>query len=97
MSPLFIGVHLEEKSRGELAIGLADELWAVLFSDAQRTMLCYSVGNPDAEGEVELRFEQWEVLSKRWFLPVEKAADVIRTWFMTGQLSNSITWDCRPM
>src|SRR4051794_39261603 len=81
VSDLFIGVNLEDGSDHELAIGLADGLWSVLYSDPQHTELVCSLGNTDAEGDVELRFEQWEVLPRKYFLPADRAIEVIHTWF----------------
>jgi hypothetical protein len=92
-SDLFIGVNLEDKSDHELAIGLADGTWAVLYCDPPHTELFYSLGDAEAEGDVELRFEQWEVLPRKYFIPVDKAIDGIRTWFTTGELSKSIRWE----
>jgi hypothetical protein len=94
---LFIGVNLEDRSDNELAIGLADEVWAVLYSDPQHTHLTYSVGDSNAEGDVELCFEQWEVLPRKYFIPVDKAVEVIRTWFTTGELSKDIEWERRSL
>jgi len=93
MSKLFIGANLDDKSNDGLAVGLADDKWAVLYGDAQATYLFYSLGDSNAEGDVELRFEQWEVLPRKYFIPVDKAIEVIRTWFMTGELSNDIQWE----
>lgn len=93
VSDLFIGVNLEDGSDNELAIGLADGLWSVLYSDPQHTELFYSLGDTGAEGNVELRFEQWEVLPRKTFIPVDKAIEVIRTWFTTGELSKDIQWE----
>ena len=93
VSELFIGVNLEDKVDNELAIGLADSKWALLYSDPQHTVLFYSLGDADAEGDIELRFEQWEVLPRKYFLPIDKAAEVIRTWFTTGELSKDIQWE----
>ena len=92
-SDLFIGVNLEDKADNGLAVGLADETWAVLFGDAGATELFYSLGDADAEGDVELRFEQWEVLPRKYFIPIDKATEVIRTWFTTGELSKDIQWE----
>jgi hypothetical protein len=92
VAELFIGVNLEDKSDNELAIGLGDKGWAVLYSNPQHTEMFYSLGSPDAQGDVELRFEQWEVLPRKHFVPVDKAIDVIRTWFTTGELSKDIPW-----
>lgn len=97
VSDLFIGVNVNDKSNNGLAIGLADDRWAVLFGDAGATELFYSLGDADAEGDVELRFEQWEVLPKKFFIPVEKAIDVIHTWFTTGELSKNIEWERRSL
>jgi hypothetical protein len=97
VSDLLIGVNVNDKSNNGLAIGLADETWAVLFGDAGATELFYSLGDADAEGDVELRFEQWEVLPKRFFIPVERAIEVIRTWFSTGELSKDIEWERRSL
>jgi hypothetical protein len=92
-SDLFIGVNVNDTSNNGLAIGLADDKWAVLFGDAGATELFYSLGDADAEGDVELRFEQWEVLPRKYFIPVEKAITAIRIWFTTGALSRDIQWE----
>ena len=97
VSDLFIGVNVNDMANNGLAIGLADAMWAVLFGDAEATELSYSVGDADAEGDIELRFEQWEVLPRKSFLPVEKATEVIRTWFTTGELSKNIEWERRSL
>jgi hypothetical protein len=97
MSPLFIGVNLEDMSDNELAIGLADHKWAVLYGDPQHTQLTYSLGDSHADGDVEFCFEQWEVLPRKYLTPVDKALEVIRTWFMTGELSNDIEWERRSL
>src|SRR5437867_4347279 len=55
VSGLFIGVNVNDRSNNGLAIGLADDMWAVLFGDADATELFYSLGDADAEGDVELR------------------------------------------
>jgi hypothetical protein len=93
VSELFIGVNLEDQSGHELAIGLADSSWAVLCGDAQHTELFYSLGDAEAQGDVELRFEQWDVLPRRSFLPVDRAVEVICTWFATGELSRDVQWE----
>jgi hypothetical protein len=93
VSDLFIGVNLDDKSNNGLAVGLADDSWAVLYGDAQATYLFYSLGDADAEGDVELCFEQWEVLPRKYFIPIDKAVEVIRTWFTTGELSKDIQWE----
>src|SRR5579859_781527 len=87
---LFIGVNLEDRLGNGLAVGLADDKWAVLYGDAQHTEIVYSLGDPQAEGDIELRFEQWDVLPRKSFLPVNRAIDVIRAWFATGELSRDI-------
>jgi hypothetical protein len=97
LSDLFIGVNVTDKSNNGLAIGLADDQWAILYGDAQVTQLFYSLGDSKAEGELELRFEQWEVLPKKYFIPANKAVEVIRTWFTTGELSKDIEWEYRSL
>jgi len=97
VSELFIGVNVDDPSNNGLAIGLADNKWAVLFGDAQATYLCYSLGDPNAEGDVELHFEQWEVLPAKYFIPVDQALEGIRTWFTTGTLSKAIQWEHRSL
>lgn len=97
VSDLFIGVNLDDKSNNGLAVGLADEKWAVLYGDAEATYLFYSLGDANAEGDVELCFEQWEVLPRKYFIPVDKAIEVIREWFMTGELSKDIEWERRSL
>lgn len=96
-SDLFLGVNVDDKSNNGLAIGLADDGWAVLFGDAQATYLFYSLGDANAEGDVELCFEQWEVLPRKYFIPIEKAIEVIRTWFTRGELSKDIEWEHRSL
>jgi hypothetical protein len=93
VSNLFIGVNLDDESKNGLSVGLADHRWALLYGDAQATFLFYSLGDADAEGNVELRFEQWEVLPRKYFIPVDKATEAIRTWFTTGDLSKDIQWE----
>jgi hypothetical protein len=94
VSDLFIGVNLEDAAHNALAVGLADEGWAVLSAGPQFTELLYSLSEAaDAEGDIALRFEQWEVLPRKYFLPVDKAIEVIRTWFATGELSRAIRWE----
>jgi len=97
VSNLFIGVNVTDKFNNGLAIGLAEGKWAVLCGDAPATYLYYSLGDVDARGDVELRFEQWEVLPRKYFVPVEKAVSVIRTWFDTGELSKEIEWEHRSL
>ena len=94
---LFIGVNLDDRSNNGLAVGLGDDKWAVLYGDAQATYLCYSLGDSSATGDVELRFEQWEVLSEKCFVAVDKAIDVIRIWFETGELSKNIPWERKSL
>jgi len=93
VSDLFIGVNLEDASHYQLAIGLANEEWSVLYSDPKFTELSYSLGDPDAKGDVELSFEQWEVLPRKFFIPVDQAIEVIRAWFTTGKLSTDVQWE----
>lgn len=92
-SNLFIGVNVDDKSNNGLAIGLADDSWAVLYGDAQATYLCYSLGDANAEGDIYLRFEQWEVLPRKYFIPIDRAIEVIRAWFTKGELSTDIEWE----
>ena len=97
VSDLFIGVTLNDNSNNGLAVGLAGDKWAVLCGDAQATELNYSLGDTNAEGDVELRFEQWDVLPKKFFISVDKAIEVIRRWFVTGELSKDIEWERRSL
>jgi hypothetical protein len=94
---MFVGVNVNDRSNNGLAIGLADDKWAVLFGDAEAKELFYSLGDSNAEGDVELCFEQWEVLPRKYFIPVDKAVEVIRTWFTTGELSKDIEWERRSL
>lgn len=93
ISNLCIGANLENGSGHWLAVGLADDKWAVLYGDDAFTYTYYSIGDPNAEGDVELYFQQWEVLAKRHFVDAEKAIQAIETWFESGELSHSISWE----
>lgn len=94
---LFIGVNVNDVANNGLAVALADGSWAVLFGDAAATELFYSQSTRAAEGDVEVRFEQWEVLPRKCFIPVQQAIDVIRTWFDTGKLSQVVRWERKSL
>ncbi len=92
----FPGAYLSDESGNTLGVGLGERGWLLMFDNAQHTYMAYSAGDSNQEGEISFRFHQLEHLPNRYLVDSGDAIEVIRHWFLTGQLSDAIEWIIQP-
>jgi hypothetical protein len=96
-SGLLIGVYLRDLQKNCLGVALDDAQWALIYSDANASFCCFSVGDRSAQGQVEVRFEQLEYIPKWCFVSKGRGLSIVRKWFSQGELSKEIEWECERL
>ena len=79
------------EGKGRLSVGLGDDEWMLFYTSEDREVL-NSVGNRHADGSVVYFFGDHTLLSRKYFVPKDKALSVIETWFHTGELNRAVNW-----
>lgn len=88
-----VGVELENLSKDSLTVGLVGDKWLLIYDDASRSNMRYSMGNAKKQGSVEIFFDQCDSIPTRYLITKSVALEIIREWYTTGELSAIVKWE----
>lgn len=84
-------VYVENANRDVLHVGLGPDKWLIV-RDRKGGECLVSLGDEAAEGSQVFLVPEWTELPRKYLIPQEVAREVVRMWFETGTLSDSIRW-----